>query len=115
MNRIIKLLHYLSLPVTHESKFFIVAYLWGIFSITMNWHSYLPNNIKLFIELWGDTYLICTIFFLLPNVLKTIVRTFSYLTIFITTIVDTFCFVRLDTHISSQIIQLCIETESREE
>lgn len=43
-----------ALPITKEFKLFSIAYIWGAFSIIMNWHSYLPNNIK------PSTYLLST-------------------------------------------------------
>jgi len=103
-----------ALPITKEFKFFSIAYIWGTFSIIMNWHSYLPNNIKLFGELFVDTYLISTLIYIMPSRFKSITKTAVLLTIFTTTIIDTLCFVRFDTHISSQLVQLCIETNSRE-
>lgn len=80
----------------------------------MNWHSYLPNNIKLFGELFVDTYSICFFIYILPSYFKIIMRIICLFIITTTTIIDCICFVRFDTHISSQILQLCFETNTRE-
>lgn len=114
MNNDIKLLRYIILPLTNEGRFFLIAYLWGAFGIITNWYSYLPYNIKLFGELLCDTYMICSIIYLLPNPFKTIIRSGIFFFIFTTTIIDIFCYVRLGAHITPQMIQLCFETNYKE-
>lgn len=94
---------------------FSFLYLLGTISIYLIQDKpYLPFYLKLFGELFLDTYIICLLVYKTSQRIHTIILTVIYFIAYITAIIDTFCIVKLGSFISPTIIQLILETNSNE-
>ena len=110
-----KCTNYLLKPLTHNLRFFISMYLLGAICIlTTGERSYFPYFAKLFAELFLDLYLLCCILTLMPTKIKYFCRTSIYIVLYLIAIIDIFCYVRLGSTFTPQIMRLISETNITE-
>lgn len=108
-----KIIHTVSLPVLKEPLFFTFMYILGTLSITVE-PDYPPFYLKLYTDLFLDTYILTTLVVIIPKRARTIVKITVCIFLYLLTCVDFFCLNRLGTNITPTIVGLIFETNKNE-
>lgn len=112
---ILNIINIIAFPIKKEFVLFVFLYLLGSISINLIQDKpYLPFYLKLYGELFFDTYIVCLLASKAPKILHTIILIIIYFTAYILAVIDTFCFIKLGSFISPSIVQLILETNSNE-
>lgn len=103
-------------PLRENSAFFVFMYLLGC---VCAWAT-LPNvrgaklYDNLYLELFFDIYVLCTILTVLPHKVKIWVRALFYFVLYTAAVVDVYCFVKFASTLTPTMLLLVGETDSRE-
>ena len=93
----------------------MMTYLLGAFCIFVTDECiYLPFYVKLFFELFLDLYFLCILLSLLPHTIATITKYILSVIFYLCAFAELFCIIRLETKITPSVVQLIIETNSKE-
>ena len=104
-------------PIKDNVSFFFFMYLIGIFVS----YTELPTNnpdatvySNLWLELFLDLYVICTILTLFPLKIRRWIRAFLYIIAYCTSLTDLFCWVKFQSTLNPSMLLLVGETDERE-
>ena len=112
---IVKLLGIIGRPVCKHPLFFGFMYILGAICIEYTTDRvYMPFFIKLFFELFLDLYVLAALLSLLPRKAGNVLSAVIALLLYVTAIVDMFCFVRISSTLSPSITRLIAETNTEE-
>ena len=111
-----KIFGYVVKPLQINAPFFVSMYLLGVICAWLT----LPHSANekiyrhLYTELLADLYTLCLLLSILPQRIRPWVRGVLYLILYLTTAVDVFCRVQLDSVITPTMLLLVGETNGRE-
>ena len=111
-----KILGRVALPIQLTALFFVFMYTLGIICAyatlptTKDAHVY--GN--LYLELFLDLYVVCTILALLPKKVRKWVRLLLCVVLYVVAIIDVYCFVKFDSTLTPTMLLLVGETNSHE-
>ena len=114
-----KILHFMNLvaePIRRNKMFFVMMYMLGCISA---WAT-LPDARgaklydNLYLELFLDVYVLAAVLTVLPRKVKPWVRGLFYFALYVSTIVDVYCFVKFQSTLTPTMLLLVGETDSRE-
>lgn len=103
-------------PIKANALFFVFMYLlgclcaWTTLSDTKNAEIY--EN--LYLELFFDLFILCTILLAIPSKIRRWVKIVLYVLLYFVALVDVYCFVKFDSTLNPSILMLIDETDSRE-
>lgn len=110
-----KLINIIPYPIKKETILFFFLYLLGLITLYITPSTpYLPFYLKLYGQLFFDTYIVCLIVGIMPEKIHTIALCITYIIAYLLALIDTFCVIKLDTPITTTIVQLISETNSSE-
>ena len=101
-------------PILRNANFFIFMYILGVVSAVVTKPRWGVLYDNLFLELFVDIYVVCTLLTLIPKKIRFWVRGALYLILYITTIADTYCFVNFGSTLNPSMLMLVGETNSDE-
>lgn len=101
-------------PILRNANFFIFMYILGVVSAVVTKPRWGVIYDNLFLELFVDIYVVCTLLTLIPKKIRFWVRGVLYLILYITTIADTYCFVNFGSTLNPSMLMLVGETNSDE-
>ena len=111
-----KLIGYVVKPLQVNAPFFVTMYILGVVCAWLC----LPHSSSekiyrhLYTELLVDLYALCLLLSVLPQRIRPWVRGVLYVILYLTTAVDVFCRVQLDTIVTPTMLLLVGETNGRE-
>ena len=86
----------LLLPILRNSKYFVFMYILGAICIfTTGNKTYIPYYLKLYAELFLDLYISCCLLTLVNTKARKCIIVILYILLYLTAIVDIFCFIRI--------------------
>lgn len=101
-------------PILRNANFFIFMYILGVVSAVVTKPRWGVLYDNLFLELFVDIYVVCTLLTIIPKKIRFWVRGALYLILYITTIADTYCFVNFGSTLNPSMLMLVGETNSDE-
>ena len=104
-------------PIKDNASFFFFMYLIGILLSYAELPANNPNAAvygNLWLELFLDLYMICTILSLIPKKIRRWIRAFLYIIAYSTSIADLFCWVKFQSTLNPSMLLLVGETDERE-
>ena len=102
-------------PIIQETAFFVFMYILGSICILTFYNQiYTNGQIKMLGELFLDTYILTLLVTLVPSRIRKYIKWIILCILYLIAIIDVFCYTRFGTGISSNIIQLIIETNGKE-
>ena len=105
----------LLLPILQNPKYFVFMYILGAICIfTTGNKTYIPYYLKLYAELFLDLYISCCLLTLVNTKARKCITVFLYIILYLTAIIDIFCFIRIGSTLSPSILRLIFETNSKE-
>lgn len=105
----------LLLPILRNSKYFVFMYILGAICIfTTGNKTYIPYYLKLYAELFLDLYISCCLLTLVNTKARKCIIVILYILLYLTAIVDIFCFIRIGSTLSPSILRLIFETNPKE-
>lgn len=115
MKKLRKLFLLIASPIVQETTFFVFMYILGSICILTFYNQiYTNGQIKMLGELFLDTYILTFLVTIIPIKIRKYVKWIILCFLYLIAIVDLFCFSRIGTGISPNIIQLILETNKQE-
>ena len=108
--------HLLLRPIAANGVFFVTMYVLGVacalLTLPRRQGAALYEN--LFVELFLDVYLVCTVLAVLPRRVRLWARRLAYVALYGVAVVDVYCFWKFDSTLTPSMLLLVSETDSRE-
>ena len=108
--------HLLLRPIAANGVFFVTMYVLGVacalLTLPRRQGATLYEN--LFVELFLDVYLACTVLAVLPRRVRLWARRLAYVALYGVAVVDVYCFWKFDSTLTPSMLLLVSETDSRE-
>ncbi|MBO4316276.1 MAG: sulfatase-like hydrolase/transferase [Prevotella sp.] len=115
-NGLKKILEWVSLPIRLNATFFVFMYVLGVVCAYLTLPSTKDAHVyeNLYLELFLDLYIVCTLLALLPQTICKWVRRFLYVILYLVATIDVYCFVKFDSTLTPTMLLLVNETNSHE-